>query len=117
MDASCACAFTCPTILAPCTGSPVSWPIIAPTSLKPPTTALITESILAILRLTSPWRREVPITSRSFLQRWLPLVTPTKEFSDLRWLGSCLQTRLQQLFFRVTCREELTSKNPGNTQF
>src|ERR1700757_2138061 len=101
MDASCACAFTYPTIPAPCTGSQASWPIIAPTLLKPPTTALITESILAILRLTLPWRREVPITLRSFLRRWLPPVTPTKEFFD-RWLGSrLLQARLQKLFFRV----------------
>src|ERR1700692_5058540 len=102
MDASGALGFTYPTIPAPCTGSPASWPIIAPTAFKPPMTALITESILAILRLTSLWRREVPITSRSFLQRWLPLVTPTKEFSDLQWLGSrFFQARLQLLSFPV----------------
>src|SRR5271165_1557769 len=78
MDAWFVSAFTSPTIPARCTASPESWPIIALTLLRPPTTA----STWATPPSTSRWKPEVPITSRNCWPPWCWRVTRTKEFYE-----------------------------------
>src|ERR1700758_5458110 len=92
MEGWCGYAYTFRIIRALCTGSQEFWRIIGRILWRLLTTGLITESISAIQRSTSRWRRAGPSTLANCWQLWVRGVTDRKESFEKAAPGTQLDT-------------------------